>query len=137
MKAFLACFAPVQVNGLSTHEVYIYFRAFQMRVLLFSAVVCFSSLSTVLSSSAGWVSEEGVAYPGGDLEARLPDGFSQIFRSYVVGPSGLKDYGSMATLQNLTPSFPWIAPPHALHPGAIQGKEGIKFCHLPTCRNTV
>ena len=36
-----------------------------------------------------------------------------------------------ATLQNLIPSFPWIAPP-ALHPGAIQGKEGIKFCHLAT-----
>ena len=25
---------------------------------------------------------------------------------------------------------PWR--PHALHPGAIQGKEGIKFCHLAT-----
>ena len=36
-----------------------------------------------------------------------------------------------AALQNLIPSFPWIAP-HALHPGAIQGKEGIKFCHLVT-----
>ena len=35
------------------------------------------------------------------------------------------------TLQNVIPSFPWIAP-HALHPGAIQGKEGIKFCHLAT-----
>ena len=35
------------------------------------------------------------------------------------------------TLQNLIPSFPYIAP-HALHPGAIQGKEGIKFCHLAT-----
>ena len=22
--------------------------------------------------------------------------------------------------------------PHALHPGGIQGKEGIKFCHLAT-----
>ena len=22
--------------------------------------------------------------------------------------------------------------PHTLHPGAIQGKEGIKFCHLAT-----
>ena len=22
--------------------------------------------------------------------------------------------------------------PHALHPGAIQGKEGIRFCHLAT-----
>ena len=39
-----------------------------------------------------------------------------------------------ATLQNLIPSFPWIAPPvpHTLHPGAIQGKEGITFCHLAT-----
>ena len=36
-----------------------------------------------------------------------------------------------ATLQNLIPSFPWIAP-RALHPGAIQRKEGIKFCHLAT-----
>ena len=27
--------------------------------------------------------------------------------------------------------------PRALHPGAIQGKEGIKFCHLATLdRNT-
>ena len=24
--------------------------------------------------------------------------------------------------------------PQALHPGAIQGKEGIKFCHLATLR---
>ena len=36
-----------------------------------------------------------------------------------------------AALQNLIPSSPWIAP-LALHPGAIQGKEGIKFCHLAT-----
>ena len=32
-------------------------------------------------------------------------------------------------LQSLIPSFPRIAPP-ALHPGTIQGKEWIKFCHL-------
>ena len=35
-----------------------------------------------------------------------------------------------AWLQNLIPSFPWIAPPRP--PGAIQGEEGIKFCHLGT-----
>ena len=29
----------------------------------------------------------------------LPDGYSQIFRSYVFGPLGLKDYGS-ATLRS-------------------------------------
>ena len=32
----------------------------------------------------------------------------------------------VARWQNLIPSFP------ALHPGAIQGKEGIKFCNLAT-----
>ena len=31
------------------------------------------------------------------VQAWLPDGYSQIFRSYAFGPSGLKDYGS-ATL---------------------------------------
>ena len=31
-------------------------------------------------------------------QAWLPDGYSQIFRSYVFGPSGLNDYGS-ATLR--------------------------------------
>ena len=36
-----------------------------------------------------------------------------------------------ATLQNLIPSYLGLRP-HALHPGAIQGKEGIKFCHLAT-----
>ena len=36
-----------------------------------------------------------------------------------------------ATLQNLIPSLPWIAP-DALQPGTIQGKEGINFCHLAT-----
>ena len=39
-----------------------------------------------------------------------------------------------ATLQNLIPSIPWIAPPPSTN-GAIQGKEGIKFCHLATLRN--
>ena len=28
------------------------------------------------------------------LKAWLPDGYSKIFRLYVFGPSGLKDYGS-------------------------------------------
>ena len=32
-------------------------------------------------------------------KAWLPDGYSQIFRSYMFGPSGLKDYGSMAPLR--------------------------------------
>ena len=29
-----------------------------------------------------------------NLKARLPNGYSQIFRICVFGPSGLKDYGS-------------------------------------------
>ena len=45
----------------------------------------------------------------------LPDGYSQIFRTYVFGPSDFRLH--YATLQ---------------HAGAIQGKEGIKFCHLAT-----
>ena len=66
----------------------------------------------------------------------LPDGDSQILRSYVFGPlfgpSGLKDNGS-ATLHCKIWSLPFLGlRPHALHPGAIQGKEGIKFCHLAT-----
>ena len=41
-----------------------------------------------------------IATGGADknLKARLPDGDSQILRLYVLGPSGLKDYGS-ATLR--------------------------------------
>ena len=35
-----------------------------------------------------------------------------------------------AALQNLNPFLELR--PHTLHPGAIQGKEGIKFCHLAT-----
>ena len=38
-----------------------------------------------------------------------------------------------ATLQNLIPSFPWLAPPHP-PPWPVQGKEGIKFFHLATLR---
>ena len=41
----------------------------------------------------------------------LPDGYSQIFRSYVFGPSASGLWLRYATLQNLIPSFPWIAPP--------------------------
>ena len=40
-----------------------------------------------------------------------------------------------ATLQNLSPSFHWNAPP-ALHTGAIQGKEGIKFRYLATLKGS-
>ena len=42
-------------------------------------------------------------------EPWLPDGYSRIFRLFVFSPSG---FWTMATLQNLISSFPWIAPPH-------------------------
>ena len=62
----------------------------------------------------------------------MPDGYSQIFRLRVFGPFGLLYYGS-ATLRRKIKSLPFLGlRPHALHPGAIQGKEGIKFCHLAT-----
>ena len=41
---------------------------------------------------------EDMCCPVCGLLTRLPDGNSQIFRLYVFGPSGLKDYGS-ATLR--------------------------------------
>ena len=53
----------------------------------------------------------------------------------MFGPLGLMDYGS-ATLSCKIWSLPFLGLlPHALHPGAIQGKEGIKFCHLATLRS--
>ena len=62
----------------------------------------------------------------------LPDGYSQYVISYVFGPLGLKDYGSALLCCKIwSPPFLGLRP-HALHPGAIQGKEGIKFCHLVT-----
>ena len=43
--------------------------------------------------------------------AGLPDGYSQIFRSYVFDPSGFWTMLRYDALQNLIPFFPWIAPP--------------------------
>ena len=66
------------------------------------------------------------------LGSWLSDGYSLMFRSYVFGPLGLKDYGS-ATLHCKILSLPFLGlRPHTLHTGAMQGKEGIKFCHLVT-----
>ena len=47
------------------------------------------------------------------LQPWLPDGYSQIFRIVCVWPFRHKGlWLCYATLQNLIPSFPWIAPPH-------------------------
>ena len=69
----------------------------------------------------------------------LPDGNSQILRSYVFGPSGFWTVAPLRFAAKLDP-FPSLdcdpkpstLCPQALHPGAIQGKEGIQFCHLAT-----
>ena len=72
-----------------------------------------------------------------DLEAVLPDGYSRILRSYMFGPSG---FWTMAPLRYAAKFDPFLsldcAPtpstlcPQALQPGAIQGKEGFKFCFV-------
>ena len=55
----------------------------------------FPSLSLPLSGVERATERLADGWTGG---AWLPDGDSQILRSYVFGPSGLKDYGS-ATLR--------------------------------------
>ena len=53
----------------------------------------------------------------------------RFFKVVCVWPFGLEGlWLRFAALQNLIPSLTRIAPPHALYPGAIQGKKGIKFC---------
>ena len=70
---------PEIANYLSTYKV------FSERV---SSII---NATVVDGGSGGEHSDDGMR------SVRLPDGYSQIFRSYVFGLSGLKDYGS-ATL---------------------------------------
>ena len=66
------------------------------------------------------------------LKTWLPDGYSKILRSYMFGPSGFWTMAPLRYAAKFDP-LPFLGVrPHALHPGAIQGKEGIKFCHLAT-----
>ena len=66
------------------------------------------------------------------LMSWLPAGYSQIFRLFVFDPSGLKDYGS-ASLHCKIRSIPFLGLRRGGgHGGTIQGKKGIKFCHLAT-----
>ena len=41
----------------------------------------------------------------------MPDGYSQILRFFVFGPSGFWTMAPLRYAPNLIPSFPWIAPP--------------------------
>ena len=86
-----------------------------------------TQLHSLVSSLAQWVHDRGIV-------AWLPD--VQIFRFYAFGPSGLKNCGSaMLRCKIWNPPFLGLRPlPHALQPGAIQGKEGIIFCHLATLK---
>ena len=49
-----------------------------------------------VACTGGWTALMFAAGKGYEkiVQAWLPDGYSQIFRLYVFGPSGLKDYGS-------------------------------------------
>ena len=59
-----------------------------------------------------------------------PDGYRQSFKIVGVWRYVLEGlWLCYATLQNLIPSFPWIAPGWRLL-GAIQGEEWIKFYHV-------
>ena len=48
---------------------------------------------------------------------------ARFLESYVFGPLASELWLRYATLQNVIPSFPWLAP---------GWREGIKFCHLAT-----
>ena len=50
-------------------------------------------------------------YPCTCRETWLPDGYSQILRLYVLALRASGLWLRYATLQNLIPSYPWIAPP--------------------------
>ena len=68
------------------------------------------------------------------VQSWLPDGYNRILRSYVFGPSGFWTMAPLRYAAKFDPFSSLDCTPHALHPGAIQGKEGIKFCHLATLR---
>ena len=66
----------------------------------------------------------------GNFGKEVPDGYSQIFRSYVFGSSGV---WTMAPLRCAAKCDPFLSLDCARVEGvgargAIQGKEGIKFC---------
>ena len=72
------------------------------------------NLSTALNSAPGIVGPD----------SRLRDVVSDVRLVVDVVPGD-----GVARWQNLIPSFPWIAPGWRAW-GAIQGKEGIKFCSV-------
>ena len=57
-----------------------------------------------------------------------------FFRLYAFGPSGFWTMAPLRYAAKFNTFLSLDCAPHALHPGAIQGKEGIKFFHLATLR---
>ena len=67
------------------------------------------------------------------MQPWLPNGYSQIFRSYVFGPLG---FWTMAPLRYAAKFDPFLSLDCGRVEGVgAQGKEGIKFCHLATLAN--
>ena len=58
-----------------------------------------------------------------------------FFRLYAFGPSGFWTMAPLRYAAKFNTFLSLDCAPHALHPGAIQGKEGIKFCHLAKLRS--
>ena len=73
--------------------------------------------------------------PSGQCGQELEHGCQMVIaRIYDCMCLALWAWRTMALLRyaaKFDPFLSWIAPP-TLHPGAIQGKEGIKFCYLAT-----
>ena len=65
------------------------------KVMIPPALPLWESDPRILGSSFHFSGEETFASHG-NSHPWLPDGYGQILRLYVFGPSGLKDYGSMA-----------------------------------------
>ena len=63
------------------------------------------------------------------FRAWLPDGYSQIFRSYVFGHSGFWTIALQRYIAKFHPFLSFLGLRQGGgRGGAIQGKEGIKFC---------
>ena len=63
----------------------------------------------------------------------LPDDYGRIFRLYVFGSSGFwaTVWLRYAALQNLIPSFPWIAPPLPSTMAQSKERKGSSFAIWP------
>ena len=75
------------------------------------------------------VKQSHLRWEVGDLCVPADVQNGEIGQLVYVGGDGFDPVAEVARWQNLIPSFPWIAPGWRAW-GAIQGKEGIKFCSV-------